>query len=248
MSMQKARREARTIGQGPAVTRQGEPDTSVMAAGAVLANAWQRYALQLLKSRWNAPPMSMGVTSIIRGEGRTTASVGLAVAIAEETSSPVVLLGLDSRGYGLAEAFGLLSGPDLEGVLCSTWTVEAAVTQTRVRNLAVLPASTAAARPNTASDRIWFQAVQRLPAILDELKQDFSYIVCDMPPLLGESPTSGLAQRMDALVLLTRAGMTPLQKLEEGLALLDHERLTGVAHIGAPMTNVPKWVASLLLE
>ena len=208
---------------------------------------WERYALRFLRSPRHMRPLAMGVTSAVRGEGRTTGSVALAIALAKETRAAVALVGIDRQGYGLAEAFELKEAPDLDGVMRGTWTLEAAMSATGLPGLSVLPARSSRDRLPVPPARFWPHLRRTLPDLLAELKRDFAYVVCDLPPLLDNAEAPDIANEMDAIVLLTRSGVTPLRKLEEGLSYLDEARLAGAIHIGAE-AKLPKWLTALLME
>src|SRR2546422_6579182 len=52
---------------------------------------WQRLALHLARDTRLTTPCTLGVTSTIKGEGKTTSSICIAAALASETEKPVLL-------------------------------------------------------------------------------------------------------------------------------------------------------------
>lgn len=244
--MQNTRQQPGVVERVPLVAEAVAPSGADDLA-AELEMAWSRFALRFLRSPWNSPPAAIGITSTVRGEGRTTGSVALAISLAKETALPVALVGADFHGYGLAEAFGMQDAPNVEGVLRGELTMEAALSETPVPGLALLPARAGHVREHIPAKLFWPALRRRLPELVAGLKRNFAYTVYDLPPLLDNAEASDFAREMDALVMLTRTGVTPLPKLEEALALVDGERLVGAVHTGASGT-LPRWVTALLLE
>ncbi|MEX2599880.1 MAG: CpsD/CapB family tyrosine-protein kinase [Dehalococcoidia bacterium] len=212
-----------------------------------LEQAWRRLALRLLGSIKQAPPVAIGVTSTIRGEGRTTGALALAISVATETQERVLLLGADFEGYGLAEALDTDDRRDLEGLLRGTWTPADAVADSGVPGVSVLPAYASEEGEHLSPHTLWPALRRALPALLEQFKREFPYVICDLPPLLDNADAPDIANAVDGVLLLTRAGVTPLPKLEEAAAFLPSAKILGTVHVGETST-LPKWVSTLLLE
>ena len=211
-----------------------------------LWQAWQRIASQMVRSAPQSKPWVIGVTSSVRGEGRTSSSIGLASAIARETVEPVVLVDADLRNPDAAGIFGVSGGYGLDDYLENRCTLDAALAPTRIPNLSLLPAGVTNGRRNPSLDAP-FVFRRRLPTLLTQLREAFAYIVFDMPPLLQDGNTAGIANELDGVLLVTRAGFTELRQLEEGMERLSGANVLATANI-MPRQPVPAWAQRLLRE
>lgn len=208
--------------------------------------AWMRIAVQIVRGAPQSQPWSIGVTSAVRGEGRTSSSIGLAAALARETVEPVVLVDADLSSPDSADIFGLSGGYGIDDYLENRCTLESALAGTRIPNLAVLPAGVANGRKRQSLDGP-FVFRRRLPSLLNELREDFTYMVFDMPPLLEDPNAPGIATVLDGIVLVTRAGVTELQQLQEGMDRLAGANILCTANIMPPQP-VPGWAQRLSRE
>jgi Mrp family chromosome partitioning ATPase len=211
-----------------------------------LWQAWVRTAVQIVRMAPESKPWAIGVTSAVRGEGRTSSAIGLSVALASETVEPVVLVDADLRNPDAAKIFGLGGGYGLDDYLENRCTLGAALASTRMRNLAILPAGVVNGRHSPSLDAP-FIFRRRLPKLLAELRESFAYMVFDMPPLLQDANTAGIASELDGVVLVTQAGFTELHQLEEGTERLAGANVICTVNI-VPPQSVPAWAQRLLRE
>jgi Mrp family chromosome partitioning ATPase len=219
-----------------------------------LQRTWQRLALQVVrgsgKGKAATAPQAIGVTSAIHGEGRTTAAIGLASALALETGERVALLEVDWEHPTLAADFQTDPLPGIVDYAQGRCDWEDIFRKTALDNLAFAPIGgrqhhrKAAAASVDATPGLLRQS---MPAILRQLKEEFHYIVLDLPPVLSNSlHTEGVIRALDGSLLVVRAGVTPLRQVRDALQWIGEERLKGIIHVGPP-SAVPRWVSELLL-
>jgi Mrp family chromosome partitioning ATPase len=217
-----------------------------------LQQVWQRLALRLLYSSTLETPWSLGVTSAVRGEGRTTAAMSIATALAWETRSPILLLEADYESPSLARELRTDEAPGLLEYVQGAADLESIFRPTEMDNLAVIPAGVGKPEANGQQrvpgvDQLAIRLRHQLPEIVGRLKQQFSCIVVDLPPLLMNVHTEGMNSQMDGSVLVVRSGATPDSSLEQAVAVAGEDRLLGIIHMGEP-SAVPRWLASMLSE
>lgn len=161
------------------------------------------------------------VTSPRLGEGKTTTSANLALAMSQEFQHKVVLVEADLRRPTLAALFGVQEGPGLADVLMGAATLDDALVAVPGHHLFLLPAGAAATR---STELFGSPAMQR---IVDGLRARFDRIVVDTPPVTL-ADTHVLARMADGVLIVVRAGVTPRPAVERALAGVDRQRLMGI--------------------
>jgi Mrp family chromosome partitioning ATPase len=157
------------------------------------------------------------VCSPLPGEGKTFCATNLALAIAAEKDSEVVLVDADFAKPSVLSTLGLPGGRGLMDALADpTIRVEECVIATDVPGLYVLPAGNA-----TTSDSE-FLSSGRTPEVLDRLTQGSPnrMIIFDSPPALAATPAAELAKYVGQALVVARADMTGQSALEDALSLL----------------------------
>ncbi len=178
-------------------------------------------------------PIVIGVTSALSGEGRTTVAVNLARTIAEDMATPVTLVEADLEHPSLARRYGLPPSPGLSEVLRGERHIDE-VRTTVADNMAVIPAG--AVGLNSA---ILFRQL----AVFDPFHGESGLegiVVLDLPPVIKHSYSVLAASVADAIVLVVRAGVTPIDLVREAINRLDQNPPQGVV-LNAPRSSLPTW-------
>lgn len=151
------------------------------------------------------------------GEGKSFTAVNLALAIAAEKESEVLLVDADFAKPSVLSMLGLPGGPGLMDAL-SNPDVDAAecVIGTDIPGLWVMPAGSA-----TASDSEYLSS-SRTRDVLDRLIQGAPnrFVIFDSPPALAASPAAELAKYVGQSVVVARADRTGAGALEDAVSLL----------------------------
>lgn len=158
------------------------------------------------------------VCSARPGDGKTFCAVNLALSIAAERDTEVLLVDADVAKPDVVRQLGLTDGPGLLDALGDLRVdVEDFVIQTDVPHLSILPAGTkttmdtellASARTKTVIARLLEANPRRV-------------IIFDSPPALAASPAAVLAMRVGQVMLVVRADRTPESELRAAVNLLD---------------------------
>ena len=161
------------------------------------------------------------VCSPLPGEGKTFCATNLALSIAGEKDSEVLLvdadfakpavlalLGLSSAGGKTRGLMDALANPDIS--------VEDCVIATDVPGLHVLPAGN-----RTASDSEYLTS-NRTAEVLGRLTHGAAnrIVIFDSPPALAASPAAELAKHVGQALVICRADRTGQSALEDALSLL----------------------------
>jgi Mrp family chromosome partitioning ATPase len=171
------------------------------------------------------------VCSPLPGEGKTFCATNLALAIAAEKDSEVLLVDADFAKPSILSTLGLPGGPGLMDALADpAIRVEECVLATDVPGLFVLPAG------NTTNSDSEFLASGRTSEVLDRLTQGAPsrIVIFDSPPALAASPAAELAKHVGQALVVARADETGQSALEDALTLLsscpDIKLLLNAAH------------------
>lgn len=157
------------------------------------------------------------VCSPLPGEGKTWTSTNLALAIAAEKESEVVLVDADFAKPSILSMLGLPGGRGLMDALADpAIDVAECVIGTDISGLWVLPAGNA-----TTSDTEYL-ASSRTRAVLDRLTEGAPHrmVIFDSPPALAASPAAELAKYVGQALVVARADRTGQSSLEDAIALL----------------------------
>lgn len=161
------------------------------------------------------------VCSPLPGEGKTFCAANLALAIAAEKDSEVVLVDADFAKPSILSLFGLSSvaagRPGLMDALADPRVpVEDCVIPTDILGLFVLPAGN-----RTASDSEYLASGRTCEA-LDTLTRGAPnrMVIFDSPPALAATPAAELARHVGQALVICRADNTGQSALEDALSLL----------------------------
>jgi capsular exopolysaccharide synthesis family protein len=137
------------------------------------------------------------VTSANTGDGKTTVAGNLAVAIAQ-SGKRVVLVDGDMRRPRIHALFGVRPELGLSSVIAGEASVTQALVDSGVDRLSLL---TCGPRPENPAELL---TQPRFEAVLDELRQQFDYVIVDTPPLLAVTDPAVVVSRMDGCFLVVR--------------------------------------------
>lgn len=151
-------------------------------------------------------------------DGKTFCSVNLALSMAAERDTEVLLVDADVAKPDVLGRLGLTEGPGLLDALDdSDIDVEDLVMRTDMPHLSVLACGT-----RTASDTELL-ASARTRAVLQRLlsANPRRLVIFDSPPALAASPASVLAMLAGQVMLVVRADKTPESEVTAAINLLD---------------------------
>lgn len=171
------------------------------------------------------------VASALPGEGKTFCSVNLALSMAAEKDTEVLLVDADFAKPSVLSTLGLPGGPGLLDALADPRiAVEDCILGTDIAGLFVLPAG------NASGSDTELLGSSRTAQVLDRLTSNARgrVVIFDSSPVLAASPASALALHVGQAVVVVRAGMTSEAALRDAIGLLsgceDIRLLLNAAH------------------
>jgi capsular exopolysaccharide synthesis family protein len=212
--------------------RRGPADTGA-ASGQIVATAdaysptgeaYRMVRTNLEFARSGRPNRTILITSAQPGEGKSTTSANLAMALAQ-TGRRVVLVDADLRRPSLHRIFDLPNSTGLSTLFVMEQpTVAGLLRPTPMETLLLLPSGPLP--PNPAE----LLASERMGEIITLLTADADIVIFDSPPLLSVADSVTLAARLDGVVLVVDAGRTRSGVLARAVELLSqaNARVWGV--------------------
>jgi receptor protein-tyrosine kinase len=179
---------------------------------------------QLMALNPDGSPKSLVVTSAIEGEGKTITSTNLALTFAELERHPVILIDADLRDPSVEGYLGLERGVGLADVLVERVRLQSAIRDTGMRGLHVLGAGSALATPSE------ILTSPRIEDLIRRLKEQYSYVIIDTPPVLPATDASVIAARADGTLLAVR--------LEYSSKTLTKEAIRNLKDLGANVLGI----------
>ncbi|MGH9471730.1 MAG: GumC family protein [Terriglobales bacterium] len=145
-------------------------------------------------------PRSLGVTSSLPGEGKSTLAAHLAVAFARLGQRTVLVDG-DLRKPSVHRLFQCRNTIGLSSVLTGQCSLEQAlIAPSNEPALTLLPAGTCPARPVELLHR-------GLEEVMQQLQAQFDCVLVDCPPVLGFADATVVGNHTDGIIVVARAGL-----------------------------------------
>lgn len=165
----------------------------------------------------------IGVTSSLQGEGKSSTSCNIAYSFAE-TGASVLLLEADLRRPTMATKLGLSRSPGLSNLLVARSQYEDVL-----QHCSVAPAMHIITSGDIPPNPAELLNSNRMAVLMEQLKQNYDYIIVDLPPVTAVSDTITVAKMTDGVIMVVREGVADQQELDEAMRQLD---MVGVRKLG----------------
>ena len=169
----------------------------------------------------------IGVSSSIRGEGKSTTAVNLSYVLAE-SGNRVILLDGDLRIPSVAKKMKIKSTPGLTDLLKGD---DVDLEQFRTKHLDTWYIMPSGVLPPNPSELL---GSKRMEATLQTLSKHYDYIVVDLPPINIVSDALAISQYIDGIIVVIREDYTEKKELENCIRQL---RLSNVKVLGCVMNE-----------
>lgn len=149
----------------------------------------------------------IGITSSVRGEGKSTTSINLSYAIAEK-GSKVLLIDADLRLPSVAKKLEIDSSPGLTDLLRGKGAQISEFQSHLLSNWFVLPSGDIPPNPSELLGSV------RMENILNQLRNIFDYIIIDLPPVNIVSDAISISHLITGMIVVIREEYTSKKELD----------------------------------
>ncbi|MFC5947907.1 polysaccharide biosynthesis tyrosine autokinase [Pseudonocardia lutea] len=174
------------------------------------------------------PRRVLTVTSSLPGEGKTTTTANLAIALSA-TGQRVLLVEADLRKPKVSSLFGLDGSIGLTSVLTGQVPLNHAI-QNWAGRFDILGSGSL---PPNPSELLGSQQMQKL---IEDMRNHYDVVLLDTPPLLPVTDAAALAPATDGVILVVRFNKTTRQQVGTAAETLNG---IGVPLLGSVMSMAP---------
>jgi polysaccharide biosynthesis transport protein len=191
------------LGYVPATSPEEGPLYMFSEARAVVAESYRTIRTGVLLSAAEERALQViVVTSSTPGEGKTTTSANLAIAMAQ-MGEKVLVIDTDMRRHNLHRTFSMDNLIGISDCIVEHSNLDAAIRSVRdISNLDIITGGTLAPNP---SELLGSNSMREL---LAGLRQRYDRIILDSPPLMLFSDPLVMSKLADGVILVVRAGKT----------------------------------------
>jgi len=143
----------------------------------------------------------IAISSAVPEDGKSTTITNLGISLAQ-TGAKVLLMDCDLRKGRLHHLLNVKFRPGLSDALSNTMEVKNAIYKTAYENLSVMPIGTIPPNPSELLASI------QMEELLDNLNNEYEYIILDTPPVKVVSDALNLVKMVDGVLIVVREGVT----------------------------------------
>ncbi len=158
-----------------------------------------------------SPRSSLIVSGVNRQDGASTTAAYLAVAVAADGASRVLLVDADLRAPSVHKTFNVRRENGFSDLISGDVPLEDATRETSFENLTVIPSGST---PDSVSS--FFSQARRIEAVIAELKKQYDWVVLDGAPVGPYPDSTVLAAHLDGVLLVAEADRTRWQAAQKG--------------------------------
>ncbi len=164
-----------------------------------------------------APCRVIGITSSLRGEGKSVTTINTAYTMAQ-SGKKVLLVDADMRIPTVAKKLDIARSPGLSNLLVGVDKREEIIQHVRFAKSGVqFDVISAGELPPNPSELL---GSKRMDALLDTLKKHYNYIFFDLPPICAVSDAVIFSKYSDGMMLVVRQDYCRTDSLKEAITQL----------------------------
>jgi protein-tyrosine kinase len=202
-----------------------DPNVNVFINSAMTAHGAEQFRTlrsRLYQMRSTQPLKTLLVTSSVPAEGKTFVTNNLAQSIVRQPDRRVLIIDADLRCSRLHVPLGAPVSPGLTEYLKGEADEVSIIQNGLDGNLCFIPGGIESSHPSELLSN------GRLKALIARMTPIFDWVILDSPPLLPVADSSFLADMVDGVLLVVRAGQTPMATAQRSCQELQGRNVVGV--------------------
>ena len=180
-----------------------------------ISEAYRTLRTNIQFSSLDNPIKTIVVTSAGPGEGKTISVTNLAITMAH-SGSKVLLIDGDLRKPELHKIFEISEQAGLTNVLVDGLNYKEKVLPTHIEGLEILPVGVIPPNPSE------LLASDKMKRLLEEVNQDYDFVLIDTPPVGVVTDASILSAIADGTVLVCASGQIAIDEVRRTKELLEN--------------------------
>jgi protein-tyrosine kinase len=202
-----------------------DPNVNVFINSALTAHGSEQFRTlrsRLYQMRSSQQLRVLLVTSSVPAEGKTFVTNNLAQAIVRQPDRRALIIDADLRCSRLHVPLGAPASPGLTDYLRGEVDELAIIQHGLDGNLCFIPGGNPVTNPSELLSN------GRIKILLDRVMPVFDWVILDSAPLLPVADSSLLADLVDGVMLVVRAGVTPVETAQRACQELQGRNIVGV--------------------
>ncbi len=181
-----------------------------------LADSYRMLRTRVLQQMRGNGWSTLAITSAGINSGKTLTAINLAISLAREVSSTVLLVDLDLRSPSIHEYFEYVPDVGISDYLSGDTPISQMQFSPGIERLSILPG-----RESMENSAETIRSPKMIN-LVTELKARYSdrLVIFDLPPMLATDDALAFAPYVDALLMVAAAGTTTRDDLQQSLELL----------------------------
>jgi Mrp family chromosome partitioning ATPase len=179
-----------------------------------------RLLQRLAQNNWQ----SLAVTGTDTGQGKTLTAINLAIALAQDPNTSVILVDLDLQRPMIGTYMGMTFQHGLGEYLTGEAELDQIIYSPGIERLAVIPNSISFEH---SSERLSGPRMLELESFI-QAESPQRIVIYDMPPLLLSDDVLTFAPQVDGILLVVSEGFTTRNALKKSKEILAEMNLIGV--------------------
>ncbi len=163
------------------------------------------------------------VTSALPGEGKTLTAINLSLTMAKEFDRTVLLVDCDLKQHGIQRTLGIQGQKGLADYLLNGCLLRELIVWPGVEKMTVISGERVV---EGASELL---GSPKMKELVTEMKTRYPdrLVIFDVPPVLAAADALVLAPFVDHVLLVVRAGKTPVHDVQKAIEMLPREKILG---------------------
>lgn len=197
---------------------------TILDSKSLAAEQFKRLRTQIMKTMRSRMENTLMVTSAIRGEGKTTTALNLAISMAQGLNETVLMIDTDFRKPGVHTYLGIEAEKGIVDFLRGEAELPELLLKTEIPKLTLLPSGKP---PENPSELL---SSERMSRLIQEVKARYEdrFIILDTSPINVFTDTSILVPLVDGVLMVIKDGVTPREYVLRAISQIDNNKLLGI--------------------